>query len=84
MVTRFQPGRRSAIRELALAGLLATTPFASACPFCEGGSAGVNEVRREVFGPEFWPHLLAAAAPFGVVLGVVAAVLWKPHRPGRG
>jgi hypothetical protein len=65
----------------ALAVLLAATPTASACPFCDGGPTGVNEVRREVFGPEFWPHLLAALAPFGVILTVVAAVLREPRRP---
>jgi hypothetical protein len=63
--------------------VLLTTPGAVACPFCDGGPGGVNEVRRELFGPEFWPNLLAAAAPFGVVLGVVVVVL-RGSRPPRG
>jgi hypothetical protein len=57
--------------------------MALACPLCDGGLAGVNQVRREVFGPEFWSHLLAAATPFGVILGIVAAVLWGPRRTPR-
>jgi hypothetical protein len=47
---------------------------AAACPFCDGGAAGVNEVRRAVFGPDFWPNVLAAAAPFAVVAVAVLAV----------
>ena len=65
----------------AIAGVLAGTP-AAACPLCDGGPDGVNEVRREVFGPDFWPNVLAVAAPFAVVAAAAAAVhLIPPRRP---
>jgi hypothetical protein len=68
---------------LSAAGLVLATlaPAASACPFCDRGAAGRNEVRETVFGPDFWPNLLVAAAPFAVLLAVAAAVHFGP--PGR-
>lgn len=64
---------------LAVLGVVAfATAPAAACPFCDGGPAGVNEVRAEVLGPSFWPHAAAAAAPFAVLLGVAAAVHFGP------
>ncbi len=41
---------------------------ARACPFCDGGPSGVNPVKVAIFGEDFWPNLLAVAAPFGVFL----------------
>jgi hypothetical protein len=41
-----------------------------ACPFCDGGESGVNEVKEEVFGENFWPHILATGMTFAVLLGV--------------
>jgi hypothetical protein len=69
---------------LAVAAAVAfvAAPPAAACPFCDGGPSGVNDTRAEVFGPAFWPNALAAAAPFAVLLGVVAAVRFAPP-PGR-
>lgn len=73
---------RPALVALALAGvvLLALAPAAAACPFCDGGPGGVNEAREVIFGPDFWPNLLVAAAPFAVVLAVVAVVHGPPGR----
>jgi hypothetical protein len=64
----------SSVRILPLLALLLSPSDAAACPFCDGGPAGVNEVRREVFGPGFWLYALAAAAPFAALL-VIAAVV---------
>ena len=74
---------RPTIVVLALAGvaLLALAPVAAACPFCDGGPDGRNEVREAIFGPDFWPNLLIAAAPFAVMGAVTAAVYFGP--PGR-
>lgn len=73
-----QPGGTRSRRLLILLALLvALLPLASrvsACPFCDGGPSGVNEVKEAVFGASFWPHLLATAAPFGVLLGIAAAL----------
>jgi hypothetical protein len=60
--------------------LVTLAPAASACPFCDGGPAGRNEVREVVFGSDFWPNLLVSAAPFAVVLAVAAAVHFGPPR----
>jgi hypothetical protein len=57
----------------------ALAPSAAACPFCDGGPSGVNEVRREVFGPGFWRNALATAAPFAAVLTVVGLILREPR-----
>lgn len=59
---------------LSLFGALLLTAAASACPFCDGGPSGVNEVKAVVFGEDFWPNLLGTAAPFGVFLAVAALV----------
>lgn len=77
---------RPALVLFLLAGLLLVlAPPAAACPLCDG-AAGVNEVRREVFGSTFWPNFLAAAAPFAVVLAVVAVVYLggPPVPPAEG
>ena len=52
-----------------------------ACPFCDGGPSGVNEVRAEVFSPDFWSHALAVAAPFAVMAAVVTVLLIPRRRP---
>jgi hypothetical protein len=74
---------RPVLAAFAVAGvlLLVLAPSAAACPFCDGGPSGPNEVRREVFGSDFWTNALAAAAPFVVVLVVVGLVLREPRLP---
>ena len=78
-----RPSQRPDIVTLAVAALLGFATAAPACPFCDGGPGGVNEVRREVFGPDFWPNLLAAAAPFGVAAAIVGVTL-RGSQPPRG
>jgi hypothetical protein len=72
---------RPTLALLLVAGLALAVlaPAAAACPFCDG-PGGANEVRREVFGPDFWPNLLAATAPFAVVLAVAAGVRYGGRR----
>ncbi len=61
--------RRSAL--ILAAWLLAAGP-AAACPFCDGGPDGVNEVRAAIFGDDFWPHVAAVLLPFPLVGGLAA------------
>lgn len=65
-----------------LAAWLAAAP-ARACPVCDR-EAGAR-VRAGIFDGRFGANLLATAAPFGVVLGVAAAIRfarWPRRRPG--
>lgn len=59
--------------------LVATfAPQASACPFCDGGPSGVNEVREGVFDHNFWPRVAATLAPFPILAGIVALIYFGP------
>ena len=53
-------------------------PKASACPFCDGGPSGVNEVREGVFDNNFWPRVAATLAPFPILAGIVALIYFGP------
>jgi hypothetical protein len=57
-------------------GLLPVT--ASACPFCEGGPSGVNEVKEAIFGDGFWFNLIAASLPFVVVFALALVIHGVP------
>lgn len=63
---------------LAFLALTALAPRAAACPFCDGGPDGVNEVRDGVFDEHFWPRVAATVAPFPVLAGVVALIYFGP------
>jgi hypothetical protein len=51
---------------------------ASACPFCEGGPSGRNEVQEAIFGDGFWFNFTAAALPFVVVAALVVVIHGGP------
>lgn len=53
-------------------------PQASACPFCDGGPSGVNEVRDGIFDQNFWPRVAATLAPFPILAGIVALIYFGP------
>jgi hypothetical protein len=55
----------------------------SACPFCDGGPSGENEVQAAIFGDDFAFCLLATALPF-LASGAVAAVVTTFPRRTRG
>jgi hypothetical protein len=71
---------------LVLPAVLWLAPIVSACPFCDGGPSGTNEVQAAIFGENFWYHLSAVAVPFAVLLGLAAGIhfgappWWKPVR----
>ena len=69
---------------LALLALAAVGSRAEACPFCDGGPDGVNEVRDGVFDESFWPRVVATLAPFPVLAGVVALIYFGPPASWRG
>lgn len=52
----------------ALMVILAIPTSAVACPFCDGGATGRNEVKAAIFGEGFGLHLLTIALPFMVVV----------------
>lgn len=68
-------------RTVALALLLMVlgsfTP-ATACPFCNGGPSGVNEVKEGIFNATFWPRVGAVLAPFPILGGIVAFIYFGP------
>jgi len=76
--------RPTTIRDLLVFAVLAPmalvlfAPTASACPFCDGGPTGVNEVREGVFDTNFWPKVAATLAPFPVLAGIVALIYFGP------
>ena len=53
-------------------------PKAMACPFCDGGPSGVNEVREGIFDDNFWPRVAATLAPFPILAGIVALIYFGP------
>ncbi|MGF1632923.1 MAG: hypothetical protein ACFCVE_03655 [Phycisphaerae bacterium] len=53
-----------------------------ACPVCDGDTG--QQVRAELVDENLGVSLLATVVPFGVVLGVVAAVHFGPPRARRG
>ncbi|MDZ4686621.1 MAG: hypothetical protein SH850_16240 [Planctomycetaceae bacterium] len=67
---------------LMLAAVFATE--AMACPFCDGGSSGVNEVREGIFDGNFWPRVAATLAPFPIFAGIVALIYFGPPCFERG
>lgn len=42
---------------LVLSGIAVAATDAVACPFCDGGPSGINEVKAIVFGPDFWANI---------------------------
>ena len=60
--------------------ILLLTATASACPFCEGGPSGRNEVNEAIFGDGFWFNLGAAALPFVFVFALAVAIHGVPTR----
>lgn len=61
-----------------LALVVAFAPPATACPFCDGGPSGVNEVRDGIFDATFWPRVAATLAPFPLLAGIVALIYFGP------
>lgn len=56
------------------------TATAAACPFCDGGPSGVNEVKQIIFGDDFWMNLGSLMLPFLFFLGVPVVIHWWPRR----
>lgn len=50
----------------------------SACPFCEGGPSGTNEVKEAIFGEGFLGNLVAVGLPFLFVFALTLAVHGLP------
>jgi hypothetical protein len=66
---------------LVLVAVVAFLPTAaSACPFCDGGPSGTNEVRDAIFGAGFWFNLIAAGLPFMFILALALAIHGVPIR----
>lgn len=51
---------------------------AEACPFCDGGPSGRNEVREAIFGSDFGLNLFYMALPFAVFIGLVLLIHFGP------
>ncbi|WP_165249336.1 hypothetical protein [Paludisphaera soli] len=72
------------LRRIATAAALlaATAAPAGACPVCSRPAG--KAVRAGILDGRFAVNLLAAALPFGVCLGVAAAVHFGPVGSGKG
>ncbi len=57
-------------------GMILPGTSAAACPYCK--TAG--EVRQGIFNPSFASNLGVTLAPFGVFLGITAAIQRYPRR----
>jgi hypothetical protein len=62
----------------AVALVLLIPAVAWACPFCDGGSSGRNEVNEAIFGDGFWFNLVAAGSPFVVALALALVIHGAP------
>jgi hypothetical protein len=62
--------------------VLGTSSSAWACPWCDGGSSGINRVKLEIFNANFWMRAAAVLAPFPVFGGIVALIYFGPPRIG--
>lgn len=65
-------GRFWSLIGVGLLGFVAAPTAATACPDCAAGVRAA--VRRGIFDGSFGANLAATVAPFGVFLGVAAAV----------
>jgi hypothetical protein len=60
------------------------TSSALACPWCDGGPSGINQVKAEILNEEFWMRAAAVLAPFPVLGGIVALIYFgPPRRPSK-
>lgn len=62
--------------------LLLDAMRAAACPFCDGGPSGVNDVKATIFGPDFWSNvglMLLPFAAFALVTGGVHRGFSEEH-----
>ncbi len=57
-------------------GIVLPGSSASACPYCK--TAG--EVREGIFNEAFATNVGVTLVPFGVFLGITAAIRWFPRR----
>ncbi|MGN6544374.1 MAG: hypothetical protein ACTHK7_04955 [Aureliella sp.] len=65
---------------MTLMAALCVGSTAAACPFCNGGSSGVNEIKAGIFNDMFWPRAAAVLAPFPIFLALVALIYFWPQR----
>jgi hypothetical protein len=64
----------------ALTLVLGSASESSACPFCDGGPSGTNEVKAVIFGEDFGFNLLATTLPFVALAGVVVFLSFGPPK----
>lgn len=70
---------RSVLRFAALIGvLLLTASTVMACPVCDGGPDGINEVKSGIFNRQFLLRAAAVLAPFPIFAGIVAFIYFGP------
>jgi hypothetical protein len=60
--------------------LFCTTSIVEACPWCNGGPSGINEVRAGIFNDTFWMRAAAVLAPFPLFAGIIALIYFGPPK----
>jgi hypothetical protein len=74
-------GRRPLFVALVVVLFCMTSP-ALACPWCDGGQPGINQVKAAIFNEGFWMRAAAVLAPFPVLAGIVAFIYFGPPKTG--
>jgi hypothetical protein len=60
--------------------LFGMTSIVGACPWCNGGPSGINEVKAGIFNDTFWMRAAAVLAPFPLFAGIIALIYFGPSK----
>ena len=71
-------GKRTILLTVCIVVLFGTTSIAEACPWCNGGPSGINEVKAGIFNDTFWMRAAAVLAPFPLFAGIIALIYFGP------
>jgi hypothetical protein len=71
-------GEKAAVLIACIVVLLGTASIAEACPWCNGGPSGINEVKAGIFNATFWMRAAAVLAPFPLFAGIIALIYFGP------
>ena len=71
-------GKKAAVLIVCIVVLFCMTSIVGACPWCNGGPSGINEVKTGIFNDTFWMRAAAVLAPFPFFAGIIALIYFGP------